>query len=99
MNWITFEERKEALIDDMKQTIATIIYHKGSPSKEFSEKILKPDDGFMFNIDGYPSGSYVIEVGADRLNSNFGHQYDYSSLGIDELCQLVDHLVDKYQFE
>jgi len=94
---MSFEEKKENLINQMQELVKKLIKDgKGVESKHTSDIVMKPEDKFQFNIDGYPSGSYVTEVKEDKLVSNYGHSYDYEVIGIDELCELIDHLKNKY---
>ena len=91
----TFEQKKDDMIEKMGEFVKDAIFLKGEESKEFSEKVLKPDNEFMFNLEGVGS-PYVTEVAEDKLICNYGHTYSYDCLGIDELCQLIDHLKEKY---
>jgi len=94
-----FEDKYNTLINDIQVTVEVLADHKGEDtSRHYSEKVLKPDDDFMFNLDvGHPSGSYVTEVKKDGLVSNYGHVYSFDQLELEKVCQLVDHLKEKYK--
>ncbi len=92
---MTFKEKYEQLINDMNEVLGIIITYKGEESKHYSEKVLKPDDEFMFNLEGIGC-PYVEEVANGELICNYGHKYDYSCLDTEELCKLTDHLREKY---
>lgn len=94
---MNFEEKYQLLVSDIEETISILVTYKGEDSKHYSDKALKPDDDFMFNLDvGHPSDSYVTEVKKDGLVSNYGHKYNFDCLEMQELCKLVDHLRKKY---
>lgn len=91
---MTFQEKKDNLIDGMIMAIRELVARHGVDSKDYSDKVLIPDERFMYQIEGYPNGK-VVEVN-DKLICSFGHRYDYTAIDIDELCELIDHLIDKY---
>lgn len=94
---MSLEVKYLEFLDEITKAISDLVQSKGKEdSKHYSEKVLKPEDDFMFNLDvGHPSSSYVAEVSADSLISNYGHKYSFDSLDTQELCQLVDHLTNK----
>ena len=95
---MSLEVKYLEFLDKITEAISDLVQSKGKEdSKHYSDKVLKPDDDFMFNLDvGHPSGSYVTEVKKEGLVSNYGHVYSFDSLETQELCQLIDHLQIKY---
>lgn len=96
---MSFEIKREALITQMKNFVQTCVNNKVTEiSKHDSSNVLKPDDEFQFNLKTHYNG-YVEEVSEDGyLMSNGGNHYNYDSLGMEELCELFDHLKSKYGF-
>lgn len=94
---MTFEEKKDEFFRDIYGTMINLVDEAGQESEHYSDKVIIPDDDFMFNLDvGHPSGSYVIEVTGTELISNYGHKYNFDVLELEVLCELLDHLVEKY---
>lgn len=92
---MTFEEKYNLLVNDIAEILSILTYHKGESSEHYSKKVLKPDDEFMFNLEGVGC-PYVTEVTNESLVSNYGHAYSFDCLKMEELCKLTDHLREKY---
>lgn len=83
-------------LDKITETISDLVQKKGAEDSEhYSEKVLKPEDEYKFNLEGVGC-PYVVEVSEKNLICNYGHTYSFDSLDTQELCQLVDHLTNKY---
>lgn len=92
----TFEQRNDDFVSEMRERIGNLIFHSGVESKSYSEKVLIPEDDFKFNIPNTHYNGYVVEVSGSNLICDHGHQYSYDVLEMEELCQLIDHLIKKY---
>jgi Na+/phosphate symporter len=93
-----FEEEREGIIERMKNFVKEIILRgDANISEHDSSECLMPDDDFQFNLSGTHYSGYTEEVGEDYLMSNMGNHYAYDNLDMEQLCQLFDHLQEKYK--
>lgn len=89
----TMQECVEALMKEFENRIKNMMFLKGTPSKFDGEySLIIQGEDFMFNIDGYPSGSYAVEIRKEGIISNYGHTYGLDTLPLEELAQIIDHI-------
>ena len=89
---MTYKEKHELLLSEIKQTIQTLTYHMGYASSHNGEKCLLPEYDFCYNV----GSSWISEVHADKLLTADGHAYDFSTLSTHQMVELADHLMKKY---
>jgi len=86
------EEFNQAIIQRIIDLIAT----KGVKSEHTGDFVLRiQDEEQMYNIDGYPSGSYITEITPSGLVSNYGHTYGHDSISIENLCLVIDSIAEQ----
>lgn len=84
----TFQDKHQALENELKIQIATLIKKKGKESKFQNARVLK----YKSEVKNYFMDwqNYVAEIAEDKLISHNGYEFAFSTLTLEQLCKIVD---------
>lgn len=85
-------------LDDLLQKglkeVFKLIEAKGKESKHSPIQCLQIDsNSICINV----NTGFISEFSDEGLIDNEGYQYSFFSITTDELCQLIDHLIETYK--
>jgi hypothetical protein len=83
----TYQDKYKKLEKEVSDKIRGIILTKGEVSEFTSDYVLKVKDEHSFSLDG---GRDLAEITATELIDNSGYKYSLTSIGLDQLCEIVD---------
>lgn len=86
-----YTEKFNELYESLRIDIIHAVQRLGKDSEVGFKTIKINKDELCFNLGG---SSYIVEINEDNLFDQYGHQYCFSDLDMEYLCQLVDYIND-----
>lgn len=85
------EEKFKALWKEVFITLVEIIDEKGKESEYNNEKVLKVEnEDLQFNLE-LNNGHYIEEISKNHLISNYGYEYNFECIELENLCKILDY--------
>ena len=84
----TYQDKYNKLEQEISKKIEALIKRKGVESQFSSKKVLKLNDENQYNMIG--CNTYAVEITGSYIIGENGHQYYYSALSLERICEIVD---------
>lgn len=93
---MNFEQKKNQLFDDMHQQIDELVQALGENTSNVGRPVLKIEKDFWKGVPNVHYAACFNEINSDSLFCTVGHSYSYDTMDIEDLCEVIDHVIEKY---